>query len=118
MAQIWRNGPSNQDDTKWFKNLVSQYRPFGSFSRGRSIFGQMIDKILFPKIMALLTPLHVSYKDDEGDDGDDGDGDDESNDGDDCVEDDCSPGYLVPAEGSKKTRLSDPTVKHLRLHHT
>ena len=62
----------------------------------------MIDKILFRKIMALLTPLHVSYKDDEGDDGDDGDGDDEGDDGDDCVEDDCSPGYLVPAEGSKK----------------
>ena len=58
---------------------------------------------------------------DEGDDGDDVDGDDDGDDGDDgddCVEDDCSPGYLVPAEGSKKTRLSDPTVKHLRLHHT
>ena len=62
--------------------------------------------------MASLTPLNVSYMDDKDDDGDDGD------DGDDCVEDDCSPGYLVPAEGSKKTRLSDPTVKHLRLHHT
>ena len=90
----------------------------GHSAGGGRYFGQMIDKILFRKIMALLTPLHVSYKDDEGDDGDDGDGDDESNDGDDCVEDDCSPGYLVPAEGSKKTRLSDPTVKHLRLHHT
>ena len=63
--------------------------------------------------MASLTPLHVK---DNG--GDDGDGDDEGDDGDDCVEDDCSPGYLVPAEGSKKTRLSDPTVKHLRLPHT
>ena len=62
--------------------------------------------------MASLTPLNASYMDDKDDDGDDGD------DGDDCVEDDCSPGYLVPAEGSKKTRLSDPTVKHLRLHHT
>ena len=59
--------------------------------------------------MASLTPLNASYMDDKDDDGDDGD---------DCVEDDCSPGYLVPAEGSKKTRLSDPTVKHLRLHHT
>ena len=46
------------------------------------------------------------------------DKDDDGDDGDDCVEDDCSPGYLVPAEGSKKTRLSDPTVKHLRLRHT
>ena len=62
--------------------------------------------------MASLTPLNASYMDDKDDDGDDGD------DGDDCVEDDCSPGYLVPAEGSKKTRLSDPTVKHLRLRHT
>ena len=68
--------------------------------------------------MALLSPLNVSYMDYEDDDGDDGDDDDEDDDGDDCVEDDCSPGYLVPAEGSKKTRLSDPTVKHLRLHHT
>ena len=46
------------------------------------------------------------------------DKDDDGDDGDDCVEDDCSPSYLVPAEGSKKTRLSDPTVKHLRLRHT
>ena len=59
--------------------------------------------------MASLTSLNASYMDDKDDDGDDGD---------DCVEDDCSPGYLVPAEGSKKTRLSDPTVKHLRLRHT
>ena len=59
--------------------------------------------------MASLTPLNASYMDDKDNDGDDGD---------DCVEDDCSPGYLVPAEGSKKTRLSDPTVKHLRLRHT
>ena len=77
--------------------------------------------------MASLTPSNASYMDDEDDDGDDGDYDDDGDDGDDgdgddegddCVEDDCSPGYLVPAEGSKKTRLSDPTVKHLRLRHT
>ena len=69
-------------------------------------------------IMVMMDAGDVRDEGDDGDDGDDGDGDDEGDDGDDCVEDDCSPGYLVPAEGSKKTRLSDPTVKHLRLPHT